>query len=235
MSKLIIFNRQCSLSTVSINKSRPPWFSRKRCFETLHDPLVDRFIITFDDARGSIKNHFLYDCINNEELVKFNSGTESGAFLFTLNFLMLQLSDNLIKPDDNILIVEDDYMFKPGWAKILIEGIDMVGESGFVAPYDHRDKYDRNVYNGLTSQIFISDSCHWRTTPSTTNTYAGKARAFEKFYELHKVFSTGVSITRDHDKFIETWANGGKLISPMPSIASHIDPPHMAPCYNWNF
>lgn len=218
-----------------MNKERPNWFSRPRCFETLHDPLVDRFIITFDKARGPFEAHFLSKKIKNEELILFDAGNEAQAFIFTLDLLMSSILADRIKPDDYIMIVEDDYMFKPNWAKFIIEGINLVGDQGFVAPYDHNDKYDYNIYPNLNAQLYAGNLCHWRTTPSTTNTYAGKAKVFQKFYELHKQFSQGVSVSRDHEKFIETWKNGGKLISPIPSIASHIETNYLAPCYNWNF
>jgi hypothetical protein len=218
-----------------MNKERPNWFSRPRCFETLHDPLVDRFIITFDKARGPFEAHFLSKKIKNEELILFDAGNEAQAFIFTLDLLMSSILADRIKPDDYIMIVEDDYMFKPNWAKFIIEGINLVGDQGFVAPYDHNDKYDYNIYPNLNAQLYAGNLCHWRTTPSTTNTYAGKAKVFQKFYELHKQFSQGVSVSRDHEKFIETWKSGGKLISPIPSIASHIETNYLAPCYNWNF
>ena len=108
-----------------------------------------------------------FDC-NVEET---NLGS-AGSFKFALDHA-LQYDDN-----DIIYLVEDDYIHKPGSKEILLEGLEF---AEFVSLYDHSDKYIKNGPNpfidgGEYSKVMLSKSTHWRTTNSTTMTFATKVK-----------------------------------------------------------
>lgn len=234
--KLIVINRHCAFSTVSAGKARPHWFSRERCFDSLQSPQIDKFVVMFDEARGSIKDHFLPERFNkisnDKELILFRNGTEGGAFCEVLDYIVsLSVNEN-----DIIYVVEDDYLHLNNYVGGLLEGADaaqQVSEYGFWTGYAHADKYDKDVYPNLKVQILHTQSLFWQTTPSTTNTYAGNLKSWKHFYELQRSFSHNHLISRDHDKFIAIWKSGGALVSAIPPFSTHCEPAYLSPTIPW--
>ena len=229
-----VFNRHCGFSTVSQYKQNPPWFSREKCFRNLvstaNPDLVDINII-FDNARGEYGNHFLGQSNYTPHII--TDGSEAGAFIKLLD----HISSFGFEHNTIIYIVEDDYLHRPNWASVVIEGTKIISErigEGFGSLYDHPDKMEPSIYPQLYSQIFCSKTTHWRTTPSTTNTYFGQYSAFQDSMEIQKAFSTGVSISRDHDKFISLLQNGYGLITPVPGYSTHCVEGYLGTITDWS-
>jgi hypothetical protein len=100
-----------------------------------------------------------------------------------------------------------------------------------VTLYDHKDKYF--LYPDLTSRIFASPTCHWRTTPSTTNTFALHFRTLLRDLDLHRRYSEGRAISADHEKFCRLQSRNVILVSPMPGWSTHAEPEFASPCIDW--
>jgi hypothetical protein len=96
------------------------------------------------------------------------------------------------------------------------------------------DKYIDSGYDNLESKVFFTNSCHWRTVPSTCNTYAGKLRQLNQDMVIHKHFSAASpdGISMDHAKFVELGRHGRRLITPMPGYSTHCDLLH-SPTIDW--
>jgi len=236
MKPIQVINRQCFQSLVSKDRKRPDGFSRKKCFESIvngkwFDRLCDLTIL-FDNNRGPLEGHFIEEYKDKFTIIEDSFGTEGASFLKVLDFI--EKSD---WPDDTIVyIVEDDYLHLNEWALFLIEAIHLTDllkwQSGYVTLYDHFDKYTK-TYNGLTSNIFVTKSRHWRTTPSTTNTYAFRKKTLMNSIEIHRKFSTGCDVSKDHEKFLELADNGNLLISPIPAVATHCEYGLVSPIIDW--
>jgi hypothetical protein len=229
MKRLQVFNRHCYFSDVGASKEKPAWFSRERCFENLlksADRSVTDLHFFYDEAAGGIEGHFL----NGKANMIANCGTEASAFLSLLDFVK-----SFKFPDDTIIyIVEDDYLHRPGWPTILLEGIDEL-KADYISLFDHADKYSEALYYPpILSEVRVTKSSHWRTTPSTTNTYACRFGTLMKDMEIHKRFSTMGPITRDHDKFLELARMGRKLYTPIPGYSTHADEPWVSPVIDWS-
>ena len=110
-----------------------------------------------------------------------------------------------------VVFLEDDYRVAPGWIELIAEGLRF---SSYVTLYDHPDKYSR-LYAGLTSQLFLG-SRHWRTVPSTTNSWATSAAVLVEDKDIHCAYGS-----RDHEKFLALWSRGRRLVSCMPGAWSH--------------
>ena len=80
----------------------------------------------------------------------------------------------------------------------------------------------------------VSDSVHWRTVPSTCNTYAAKLGTLKADYGVHKHFSDASpdGISMDHAKFCHLGSMGRRLITPMPGYSTHCDLLH-SPTIDW--
>lgn len=228
--KIELFVRHCHFSEVSQHKNRIQGFSREKCFKNLLqtvDPKLVNVTFLLDTFHPSPDKHFVLKQ-NQFPVIQINEGTETGSFLRLLD----HVTSLRLKPDTIVYFLEDDYLHKKGWAEILLEGFS-VPEVSYVTLYDHRDKYVFPMYDALTSKIFYTPSCHWRTTPSTTNTYAMKYRTLLDHLPLHRKFSEGRRISADHDKFLELWKQGATLISPMPGWSTHADRDLTSPCHDW--
>ncbi len=218
--KIEVFVRHAVYSSVSAHKKRLPGFTREACHRNLLKTADSRINFTFFLDTATPGDHFIKD-----SAIQTQEGTEAGSFLRMLDHVeKLDLHPNTI-----VYFLEDDYLHRPGWVDILFEGFSL--EADYVTLYDHQDKY--TMYPKLTSQIFATKSCHWRVTPSTTNTYAMKFRTLIESMAIHRRFSEGRKISADHDKFCCLGKKGAKLISSMPGWSTHVDPEHISPCIDW--
>lgn len=229
-----VIMRMCpdSQAPLSGNSSRPAWFNKQKVFDTVYknkDENVD-FIILFD---GEVKDHWIKSYPIH--ILDFKGGSDEASFTTLLNVLIsLPFQDN-----DIIYILEDDYVHLNGWPKILREGFGQMKPDNikfdYVTLYDHLDKYEfgndeflKKSYSDLKSQITISESLHWRTTPSTTNTYACRMKTFRDDFRFHMMFKNA-----DHDKFLFLGLRGRKLGSCMPGFATHSHKLYLTPFVNW--
>lgn len=228
--KIKIFVRHCNSSSNSIGKSRPEWFSRKKCWDNLLTTIdKDTDVTVMFDGEPN-EEHFLYNDTRNYTLIKKHGGNDGQSFLNLVEYVYEQNID-----DDTILyFVEDDYYHKPGWTSIMREGFEYIGVD-YITLYDHADKYFLPMYNDLQSKIITTPSIHWRTIPSTTNTYAMLAKTFKKHYNTHVEYcDLEKGYTRDHDKFMKLWEIGSNLISCIPGYSTHCETEYLSPCIDWS-
>lgn len=227
--KIEIFLRQCYYSPNSIipNRLRPEWFDKQKIFNNFKSTIssdIANYNIIYDECYGPIDTTFLSK-ENNVHII--NCGNEAGSFLKTLEIVE---SKNL--DDDTIIyFLEDDYLHKENWCKILLEAFTL--PIHYVSLYDHLDKYLH--YTNLTSTIYHTHSVHWRTVPSTCNTYAAKMGQLKEDMSIHKHFSTASpdGISMDHAKFTHLGNMGKVLITPLPGYSTHCDQ-YQSPTIDWS-
>jgi hypothetical protein len=226
-----IFVRHCYSSSASAHKARFSGFSRERCYQNLLSTLKDddavRITFFLDTANATTEEHFLKKQ-DRFPVIEIHAGAEALSFLKMLDYVLEQKID----PETIVYFLEDDYIHKPDWIKILREGLSLPAVD-YATLFDHKDKYLLSEYPNLRSQIFHTDSCHWRTTPSTTNTYAMRFKTLKRDVDLHRSFSLERSITADHEKFCALSDKGAVLISSIPGWATHVEPEYASPCTNW--
>lgn len=225
--KIEVFYRSCIFSSISHRKLRIPHFSKEKCYHNLIQTMdSEKANLTkiLDVAKGDREGHFL----SQENVIEIREGTESGAFLRLIEYVAAL---NL-HPETIVYFVEDDYLHRPGWVDVLLEGF-QIESADYVTLYDHRDKYFYPMYNNLKSRIFATSSCHWRTTPSTTQTFAMRFKTLLRDLKIHKKYSEGVAISKDHQKFLHLQKKGRCLISSVPGWSTHAEPKYASPCTNW--
>jgi hypothetical protein len=222
--KIEVFCRQAFFSSVSQHKKRFPGFSHELCyknFKETFDPKEANLTYLFDAARGPLSEHFLK---NEKNVIQIQEGTEAGSFLRLLD----HVSKLDLHPETILYFVEDDYLHRPGWLPLLREGLKI---AEYVTLYDHKDKYF--LYPELSSRIFVSEKSHWRTTPSTTNTFALRFKTLLRDLAIHRKFSENRAITADHEKFCHLQRQGIILISSIPGWSTHAEPEFSSPCIDW--
>jgi hypothetical protein len=227
--KIYLFQRHCNFSSNSHNKLRPEWFDREKIFDSLISTLDERvnYIAFHDSGNGEITEHFLNN--KNVNKVSIKGGNDAQSFLNLLNYVIKQDYND----EDIIYFVEDDYLHKPGWIDILIEGFEYIGADYFTL-YDHPDKYWPGIWDRLPSYLIISPSVHWRTTTSTTNTYACKFKTLKQHFDIHVQYcDLTEKWTKDHDKFTHLWSIGSNLVSSLPGYSTHVEGNMLSPTVNW--
>ena len=225
-----VFSRHCYFSHASAFKGRPALFKRENCLVNLvgtaEKDLVDVHFV-YDAHAGDISRHYLAGVPN---VHIFDAGTEAKAFLALLDYIFAMgdgFNDNTI-----IYVVEDDYLHRPGWCHVLLDGLNME-DASYVTLYDHPDKYTP-YYEQLTSRIRIGRHCHWRTTPSTTNTFATRFSVLQKDLDLHRASATDCHVSRDHDRYQAlTTERQRVLYSSIPGFSTHVDNTQLAPFTDW--
>ena len=229
-----VFLRQCYYSKLQElpDRTRPQWFNKIKVFEnfknTLNSELVN-YTIIYDEFYGSIDKTFLAK-EKNVEVIK--CGSENDSFLSTLEIIQ---SKNFT--DDTIIyFLEDDYLHRPGWCDILLEGFTI--NTSYLTLYD----FDFFIAKGYLSEIFVTPNSHWRAVPATTNTFACKYKTLLEDLEVHQRYSSsnaikeqdGFHFSKDYDKFWELQEKQRYLISPMPGWSTHCDANYLSPVIEWN-
>lgn len=228
---IAIFARYCHYSDVSAHKARPRGFDREKCFvnllQTISQESRVKLTLLLDTASPMEGTHFIHKQ-NRYPIITSKQGSEGASFLW-----MMDVALESVKDEETIIyFLEDDYWHLPGWVNILREGFTLP-KGDYVTLYDHGDKYILPQYQGLTSEIFSTPSCHWRTTPSTTNTYAMLSRTLTRDEQLQRQFSLGYRISKDHEKFCALANQGALLVSSIPGFSCHLEPDYVSPCTNW--
>lgn len=200
MKPIQVFVRQCfySPNTVLPNRKRPKWFDKEKIFNnfqgTINGRLAD-YTVVYDEHYGKIDKTFL----RKESRVEIiDSGCEAGSFLKTLEIV----ENRKMRDDTVVYLLEDDYLHREGWCEALLEALTLPVH--YVSLYDHLDKYTDKGYSNLVSKIFTTQSSHWRTVPSTCNSYAAKMGQLRMDMPIHKHYSVASSdgISLDHAKFV---------------------------------
>ena len=92
-----IFQRHCWFSPNSVNKERPEWFSREKCYWNFKQSLDDRVKVTlvYDNAGGPLNNHFIA-AEKDFNIVEFTGGNDSKSLINLLNYVIKQdISDEI--------------------------------------------------------------------------------------------------------------------------------------------
>jgi hypothetical protein len=231
MRPIYVFVRHCAQSSNSVNKGRPSWFTKERALCNLlstkdHNTHVTILLDTASTPDAS--SYFAYNY--NVKVVEAHGGTDAHSFINLINYVC-----NQGLPDDSIIyLLEDDYIHKQGWTDVLREAFD-AKIAPYVTLYDHPDKYFMPLYKNLVSKLFVTPSCHWRTTPSTTNTYASLFSTLKHNKEIHLRFSdTKVGFTFDHQKFVYLAEKGQILVSSVPGFSTHVENGLLSPIEGWH-
>jgi hypothetical protein len=162
-------------------------------------------------------------------ITKVNIGHGAGTFNLAL--------DEALKLDDKevVYFLENDYLHKPNSLKILLEGINIGAD--YVSLYDHPDKYmdGANPFvegGGEYTKVFLSESCHWKLTNSTTMTFATKVKTLKEDEDVLRKY-TSTTHPYDFQMFMELKQRGRRLASSIPGFATHGETDWLSPLTNW--
>jgi len=217
------------------NKLRPDWFSYEACFKNLirtieEDPKGQQVKVTiiFDGSLEDFLTDFMaqyYVKYKNKFSFQFaQGGSNSATFLIALD--LMKRSE--LQDSDIIYFLENDYIHQNGWVSKVLEIFDSKHKPDIISLYDHRDKYEYNMYEGLNSQIIITDTQHWRTTPSTCGSFLITKSVLIEDYDIWTANLIDYLLFPTLNEF-----RGRKLFTPLPGLSTHAMEGYLSPTIDW--
>ena len=221
------------ISDAGYNKVKPNYIDNEKCLVNALEVFKDaEWSIIADnvskETSDMISKHISRNCIYYVE-------EGNGALTFNIALDEALMGDN---DDEIIYFLENDYLHKPNSEKIIKEGFEL--GASFVSLYDHPDKYlspskGGNPYCGggaEDTRVYLTDSCHWKITNSTTMTFAAKVSTLRKNNDILRKH-TASSHPNDLAMFLELRKNNELLITPIPGYATHGETAWLSPLTNW--
>jgi hypothetical protein len=216
------------ISDTGYNKVKPSYISNENCLRNATKIFNQVEWLVIADNTSSPTDEMILKYQSN--ITKVNIGHGAGTFNLAL--------DEALKLDDKevVYFLENDYLHKSNSLKILLEGINIGAD--YVSLYDHPDKYidGANPFvegGGEYTKVFLSESCHWKLTNSTTMTFASKVKTLR---EDESILRKWTDTTHPHDfqMFLELRDKGRSLITPLPGYSTHGETAWLTPLINWN-
>jgi hypothetical protein len=223
------------ISDAGYNKVKPPYINNETCLKNFcnvfYDYIYDIIILADNCSEPTLQMIKKYiDPVNIE---KVSVGHGAGTFNLAL--------DKALKWDDSEIVyfLENDYLHKPGSDKVLKEGFEL--GASFVSLYDHPDKYmgpdqGGNPYcegGAEDTRVYLTDSCHWKITNSTTMTFASKVSTLKQVESILRKHTSGTH-PNDFPMFLELREQNELLITSIPGYSTHGETAWLSPLTNWN-
>lgn len=223
------------ISDAGYNKVKPDYINNETCLKNFcnvfYDYLHDINVIADNCSEDTI--NIIKKYIDPTNIEKVSVGHGAGTFNLAL--------DKAINWDDDEIVyfVENDYLHKPNSLNVLKQGFTL--GAPFVSLYDHPDKYldpskGGNPYCGggaEDTRVYLTDSCHWKITNSTTMTFAAKVSTLKRRELILRKHTSDIH-PNDFDMFLELRQQGELLITPLPGYATHGETAWLSPLTDWN-
>lgn len=218
------------ISNAGYSKIKPEYINNENCLKNFVSIFGDQNIHVIADNCDDATLQMVAKYVDTGKIQTVSVGNGAGTFNLALDYA-LTLPDN-----EEVYFVENDYLHVQNSDKIIKEGFSLGVD--FVSLYDHPDKYvdGINPYisdGGEVTKVFLSNSCHWKFTNSTTMTFATKVNTLKK-YETVLRKHTSTTHPQDFEMWIELRNRGASLITPIPGYSTHGESAWLAPLINWN-
>jgi hypothetical protein len=223
------------ISDAGYSKVKPDYVNNENCLKNFCNVFFDHIhdIQILADNCSESTLDMIAKYIDPANIEKVSVGHGAGTFNLAL--------DRALKGNDDEIVyfIENDYLHKPESVKILKEGFEL--GSSFVALYDHPDKYldpgnGGNPYSAggaEDTRVYLTDSCHWKVTNSTTMTFAAKVSTLKRVEPILRKHTSGTH-PDDFQMFLELRQQGELLITPLPGYATHGETAWLSPLTDWS-
>ena len=220
------------ISDSGYNKIKPDYINNENCLANAVQVFRDADWSIIADNVSEETNDMIQKYKSRDHINYVSIGHGAGTF-------NLALDEALEYKDDEIIyFIENDYLHKPESFKIIEEGFSL--GASFVSLYDHPDKYitpeaGGNPYckgGAEDTRVYLTKSCHWKITNSTTMTFASKVSTLKKVEKTLRDYTTG-TYPQDFKMFLDLRNKGELLITPIPGYSTHGETVWLTPLYNW--
>lgn len=223
------------ISDAGYSKVKPDYINNENCLKNALKvfPWGEHEWSIIADNISEETNDMIQKYIPRSYIYYVSVGHGAGTF-------NIALDEALQSPDDEIIyFIENDYLHKPESYKIIEEGFGL--EAAFVSLYDHPDKYigpehGGNPYCGggaEDTRVYLTDSCHWKITNSTTMTFASKVSTLKRVEPILRQWTNGTH-PNDFQMFLELREHNELLITPIPGYSTHGETAWLTPLIDWS-
>ena len=220
------------ISDAGYNKVKPDYIDNEKCLANAVNVFKDADWSIIADNVSEETNNMIQKYKSRNHINYVSVGHGAGTFNLALDEA-LNYNDNEI-----VYFIENDYLHKLESQKILEEGFNL--GASFVSLYDHPDKYidpDRggNPYckgGAEDTRVYLTDSCHWKISNSTTMTFAAKVSTLKRTEEILRKH-TDTTHPNDFNMFLELREKNELLITPIPGYSTHGETNWLSPLTNW--
>tara|TARA_R110000744_G_scaffold230363_2_gene348548 strand:+ start:391 stop:1095 length:705 start_codon:yes stop_codon:yes gene_type:complete len=225
------------ISDVGFKKEKPNYISNEKCLANAIAtfPLSTYKWVVLADGVSQETKEMIETHIPLENIEHINIKNGPGyPFMYILDKLLTTSND-----EDKLYFIENDYIHKPGADVALLEGFELGAD--YITLYDHPDKYmdpslggNRYCSGGAEeTRVYLSDSCHWKLTNSTTATFSTTIKTLKEDYNIIKKYANNV-YWDDFSMFLELRDKKRTLISSIPGYSTHGEKTWLSPLTNWN-
>jgi len=222
------------ISDAGYNKIKPDYIDNQKCLTNASWAFQDAEWLIIADNTSPETDAMIEEWKNDNAIVKKVSvGHGAGTFNLAL--------DEALQYDDEEIVyfLENDYLHKPGSEKILEEGFEL--GASFISLYDHPDKYldpsqGGNPYcegGAEDTRVYLTNSCHWKITNSTTMTFASKVSTLKRVENILRKYTQG-TYPEDFKMFLELRQQNELLITSIPGYSTHGETAWLTPLTNWS-
>jgi hypothetical protein len=223
------------ISDAGYNKVKPAYIHNSACLKNFcnvfFDHISDITILADNCSEQTLTMVGRY--IDPVNIHKVSVGHGAGTFNLALD-IALKWKDGEI-----IYFVENDYLHKQNSANIIKEGFGL--GASFVSLYDHPDKYmdpsqGGNPFcegGGEETRLYLTDSCHWKITNSTTMTFAARVSTLKRTESILRKWTVGEH-PHDFQMFLELREKNEPLVTPVPGYATHGETAWLSPLTDWS-
>ena len=221
------------ISDAGYNKVKPEYITNENCLRNAVQVFGrDNFHIIADNVSDTTEQMILKYV---DDIQKVSVGHGAGTFNLALDWALKQ------NENDIIYFLENDYLHRPGSENILVEGIDLGAE--YLSLYDHPDKYipasrggnpQIDDDGGEYTKLFLSKSCHWKITNSTTMTFASTVRVLKEDEEVLRKWTNRGHYPDDYKMFLELREKNRILVTSVPGYSTHCETAWLSPLTDWS-
>lgn len=224
------------ISDVGYKKVKAPYINNENCLKNFCLNFMNgdtSYITMIADNICKETYEMILRYVKSDNIIMCSLGSGAQTFNFALDMALKLTNDKEI-----VYFVENDYVHRSDSKRVLEEGFNLGAH--FVCLYDHPDKYINATdggnplieNGGEITQVFLSNSCHWKLTNSTTMSFSSTVKTLKETENILRKWTTG-TYPQDMRMFLELRENGKTLVSPIPSYSTHGDAPWLAPIINW--
>ena len=223
------------ISDSGYNKVKPAYINNEACLKNAIQtfPWFEHNWTILADNISEETNNMIQKHIPRNYIEYVSVGHGAGTFNLALDEA-LQLAD-----EEVVYFLENDYLHKPNSDKVIQEGLEL--GASFVSLYDHPDKYldpslGGNPYcegGAEDTRVYLTDSCHWKITNSTTMTFASKVSTLERTENILRKHTSGTH-PNDFHMFLELREQNELLITSIPGYSTHGETAWLTPLTDWS-
>lgn len=224
------------ISEAGYSKVKPSYIENRTCFlnacKVFPPSKYEWHVIA--DTVSDVTRELLESILPESKIDYVNIANGPGyPFMKVLNYVLENYNDS-----DVVYFIENDYLHRMNSDKVLLEGTGLGAD--YVTLYDHPDKYmdpekGGNPYvedRGEVSRVYLTDTCHWKLTNSTTGTFAAKVKTLKRDYDVINKYANNVHWS-DFYMFTELLEKGVSLVSPLPGYSTHGESAWLTPLVDW--